>query len=255
MANETLSYSESAKGWPSFYSFLPDYMMGMNAFFYTFKGGDLYRHNTNPLRNNYYDVQYNSSITGVFNSNPLEIKLFKTISFESDKAWAVTELITDLSTGSMLKTYFEQKEGEWFSFIRENSSTINFKLRSANGIGTISLIPTVVSANQYLYTFVVPPGSIISQGDAIYKTTNPALDTPEQQGVVISVNNKANTINVDTTGFTQNVAAGDFILYYKNVEASSTGARGYFMQFKLENNDTTPVELFSVGSSIMKSYP
>lgn len=255
MANETLSYSESAKGWPSFYSFLPDFMMGMNSYFYTFNNGNLYRHNTNELRNNYYGVQYNSSITGVFNNNPLEIKLFKTISFESDKAWAVTELLTDLSTGSMLSTYFEQKEGEWFSFIRENSSTVNFKLRSAHGIGTISADPTVVGPNEYLFQFTVPPGNIISQGDSIYKTSNSASVAPSKAGVVKSIDNVNNTINVDTTGFGNLVVQDDYILYYKDVVAQSTGARGYFMQFKLENTDTTPVELFSVGSSMMKSYP
>ena len=30
----TLSYSESSKGWPSFYSFTPEFMIGMNSFFY-----------------------------------------------------------------------------------------------------------------------------------------------------------------------------------------------------------------------------
>ena len=35
----TISYSEEAKGWPSFYSFLPDFMIGMNSYFYTFKNG------------------------------------------------------------------------------------------------------------------------------------------------------------------------------------------------------------------------
>jgi len=255
MANETLSYSDSAKGWPSFYSFLPDFMMGMNSYFYTFKNGNMYRHNTNTLRNNYYEVQYNSSITGVFNNNPLEIKLFKTMSFESDSAWSVTELITDLSTGSMLNTYFEQKEGEWFSFIRENASTLNFKLRSAHGIGTISANPTVVGANEYLFQFTVPPGNIISQGDKIYKTTNPSVTPPSQAGTVKSIDNTNNTINVDTTGFGNLVVQNDYILYYKDVVAQSTGARGYFMQFKIENTETTPVELFSVGSSMMKSYP
>ena len=88
-----------------------------------------------------------------------------------------------------------------------------------------------------------------------FKTTNPATVAPTKCGVVKSVDNTLNTINVDTTGFGQLVASGDFILYYKDVVANSTGARGYFMQFKLENSDTTPVELFSVGSSVMKSFP
>ena len=116
---QTLSYSDGSKGWPSFYTYYPDYMIGMNSFFYSFKGGNLYRHNTNTLRNNYYGVQGSSSITGVFNPKPtLDIKLFKTMSLESDASWTATNIKTDLNSGSMLNTYFEQKEGEWYSYIR-----------------------------------------------------------------------------------------------------------------------------------------
>ena len=80
----TISYSEAVKGFPSYYSFQPDYMIGMNQHFYSFKGGNLWKHNTNELRNNYYGVQYNSMVRGVFNTSPLENKKFKTISLESD---------------------------------------------------------------------------------------------------------------------------------------------------------------------------
>ena len=46
----TLTYDEGVKGWPSFYSFYPEYIKGMNAYLYTFSGGNLYRHNVNSLR-------------------------------------------------------------------------------------------------------------------------------------------------------------------------------------------------------------
>ena len=65
---QTLSYSDGSKGWPSFYTFFPDYMIGMNSYFYSFKGGNLFRHNTNSLRNNYYGIQGSSSITSVLNN-------------------------------------------------------------------------------------------------------------------------------------------------------------------------------------------
>ena len=84
---ETLSYSEGSKGWPSFYSYIPEYMMGMNSYFYSFDQGNLYRHNTNTVRNNYYGEQFISSVTGVFNYKPQQIKVFKTMSFESNAAW------------------------------------------------------------------------------------------------------------------------------------------------------------------------
>ena len=47
IASYTLSYNPDAAGvlsqeggWPSFYSFLPDYMIGMNNYFYSFKNKD-----------------------------------------------------------------------------------------------------------------------------------------------------------------------------------------------------------------------
>ena len=43
----TLTYNPDASGmlskeggWPSFYSFMPDYMIGMNNYFYSFKRGN-----------------------------------------------------------------------------------------------------------------------------------------------------------------------------------------------------------------------
>ena len=67
----------------------------MNNYLYSFKGGDLYRHNTNEDRNTYYDSFAASQITSVFNDTPLENKIFKTISLESDSSWAGTLHLTN----------------------------------------------------------------------------------------------------------------------------------------------------------------
>jgi len=283
----TLSYSEDVKGWPSFYSFLPDYMMGMNGFFYSWSGGNLYRHNTNPLRNNYYGVQFNSTIQSVFNMEPMTIKLFKTMSYESSDAWNCTGLFTDLNTGSMpgtvippLQTWFVEKEGEWFSYLRENADTTNFRDRSANGIGSFNNLtgPT----NAVVIEFPLQDiGSIITVGDRVFSTTPPAPpNVPVFVGAVTNIVRQSTTdiatgivtpasITVDTVGpypalpnpplpypFPGTVPTiGDFISVIKDSVASSNGARGYFMNFTLENNNTNAVELFAVGSSVMKSFP
>ena len=55
--DQTLSYSEKSQGWASFFSYIPEQMVGMNNFFYSFQGGNIYQHNTNALRNYYYGVQ------------------------------------------------------------------------------------------------------------------------------------------------------------------------------------------------------
>ena len=286
----TLSYSEDVKGWPSFYSFLPDYMKGMNGFFYTWSGGNLYRHNTNPLRNNYYGVQYSSTIQSVFNFEPQTIKLVKTMSYESNDEWNCTGLFTDLNTGSIpgtgpapIQTWFVQKEGEWFSFLRENATTTNFRDRSSNGIGSCNNITGPVAA--LVIEFGLQDiGSIVTVGDKVYAAAPsipPAVSgTPTFVGAVTNVVRQATTniatgvvtpasITVDTVGpypplpnpplpypFPGVVPAiGDFISVIKDAIAGSNGARGYFMNFTLQNDNTAAVELFSVGSSVMKSYP
>ncbi len=271
----TVSYSEDVKGWPSFYSYLPDYMAGMNGYFYSWNGGDLYRHNTNEKRNNYYNVQYNSEITSVFNVQPMDIKLFKTMSYESDDKWACTSLFSDLNTGSMLSTYFEQKEGEWFTFLRENAGTVNWKARSANGIG--DAVTVTGPSTAVVVTFNVNIDSILSVGDNVYvgtidqTTTPPSLtSTPLFSGVVLSVVNQSTTnvagvvtpasITLDCTppdpSTPLNVpTVGEFVFFIKNSVAESHGARGYYLNFTLQNDNTEAVELFSVGSSVMQSFP
>ena len=54
MAEYTLTYDEQIKGWVSFYSYIPEKMIGMNQFLYSFKNGNLYKHNSNETRNNFY---------------------------------------------------------------------------------------------------------------------------------------------------------------------------------------------------------
>ncbi len=257
----TISYSEEAKGWPSFYSYMPEYMIGMNSYFYSFRGGNLFRHNTNELRNNYYGVQYNSQITAVFNTEPQTIKLFKTLSYESDDRWECTALFTELGTGSMLDTYFEQKEREWFTFLRENTTTINYRARSTQGLGNNLSITGVPGA--FIINFIAgyQIDSILAVGDFIYATPTPAAVAPIYFGQVTAVDRVNDTITVDEgvvdpQGVVGVLAGnGDFMVGVKNAQAESHGARGYFMQFTLENDATAAVELFSVGSSVMKSYP
>ena len=58
----TLSYSYTTQGWPSFYSYEPDYMVGMNNYFYSFSGGNLYRHNSDSVQRNSF---YGSTFGGI----------------------------------------------------------------------------------------------------------------------------------------------------------------------------------------------
>lgn len=245
----TLSFSEDSKGWTSFFSFMPEKMIGMNSYFYTFKNGNLYRHNSNEVRNNFYGVQYNSKITSVFNAENGTVKNFKTISLNSDDTWDC-KVITDLDTGFISPSYFSLKEGDYFGYIRRYESDINLSMRSAQGIGGILTVNSV-NPDAVVMTFSFGIGSIISVGDMIYKNNSGAL---LKLGQIVSLS--ANSITINTTVTGGNIpSVSDYVLCIKNSTAESYGARGYYMQFELENDSTSRVELFDVGSSIFKSYP
>tara|TARA_R110000824_G_scaffold15801_3_gene66311 strand:- start:446 stop:2242 length:1797 start_codon:yes stop_codon:yes gene_type:complete len=262
----TLSYSDTAKGWPSFYSYFSDWMIGMNNYFYSIKAGNLYRHNTNSLRNNYYNVQYNSTLTSVFNDMPLENKLFKTINLESDAAWGVT-LDSDIQTGATIdSTFFEQKEGAWFAYIRNNGTlpaqTKEYPMRSVNGIGRSSSVSIVGTST--IINFSIDPliaiGSDLSVGDIIYYAP-PPYSAIEMAGQVTAINvdlqNATNNIVIDNSisGAVTLPIQDGFIMYIKNQQAESNGVLGHYCLFTITNTDSTATELFAVESEVMKSYP
>jgi len=249
MPSYTLTYSQGVKGFPSFYSFFPDYIMGMNQYLYTFNKGNLYRHNTNVLRNNYYGIQYNSTVTGVLNDQPLQAKIFKTIELESDGRWATT-LITDLQSGSIAADYYSLKEGSFFSFIRYNSGSQNLNLRSTQGIGTCLTVTGSVAAPPVVISFSFSVDSILSIGDKVYKVSAGVLS---EVGPVtaISENRTAITIAIPVG----DIVGGDQVVYLKDSVAESYGMLGYYLEFTLTNTSTSAVELFSVNTQVFKSFP
>lgn len=275
--NYTLSYSDGVKGWVSFYSYNPDWMIGMNNYFYTFKGGNLYRHNVNNNRNTFYQPWWNrvdtinpdpsplaftpTRLVSVFNNSALENKLFKTINLEGDAPWSAT-LTTDIqNSGFIQQGWFEKKEQSYYAFIRNNSSG-ELSLRSLNGIGN-SLTVVDPGTSTAIINFSISPlvsiGSIISIGDYVYF----GHPTPNFAGVVTAVNvnlpagiNQVVIDNAMTTP-TSVTIPGDvnFFFYVKNSVAESHGVLGHYCVFDIQNDSNSKIELFAVETEVMKSFP
>lgn len=256
----TLSYNKNVEGWTSFFSFKPDMMIGMNGSFYSFKGGEPYKHNTNTARNTFYKEWWTkigqpggefepSKIKSVFNDEPLTVKNFKTIATYGNKPWDCV-VVTDLSTGSIDSDFFEEKEGNWFAYIRNLSGDDNLRLRSAQGIGSVGTVSAPGTSSTVLnFSFYL--GSMVSVGDNAYKNNAGEI---EFIGQITAVSGTSITIN-NTPPAANSVSNGDYILYIRNSVAESYGARGYYMQYELTNNSEERAELFSVKSNIFKSYP
>ncbi len=266
--NYTLAYSESVDGWTSFFSYYPEMMIGMNNYLYSFKGGNLFRHNTNAVRNNFYGVQYTSKLQSVFNESPLENKLFKTINIEGDDAWSVL-MQTDIQTdGYIEKAWFEKKEQAYYAFVR-NSGTVpatldDYVLRSLNGIGKSSTISYTVNTNvkvSYSISPLIAIESMLSVGDILYYALSPTYSTPLLFGTIKSKvvdypsGNNYITVDASITGATIPSVQNPYLLYIKNSVAESHGVLGHYCVFDIENTNTNKVELFVVSSDIMKSNP
>ena len=270
--NYTLTYSENFQGFPSFYSYYPDWVVGMNNFLYTFKGGNLYRHNSNVARNTFYSQWWAqlgnpsgafapSTLQSVMNMSPLENKLFKTIALQGDSTWDV-QLETDIQvSGYIEKTWFEKKEQTYFAYIR-NNSVGQLALRSMNGIGSSYVVINSVGTSVIKFSIspLVAIGSIISVGDLLYFVQSPST-TPVLAGKVTAITvdypNNINQLTVDTTiaGTTVIPSQTPFFMYIKNSVAESHGVLGHYCTFNMQNYSTDKIELFMVESEIMKSFP
>lgn len=241
----TITYSDSNKGWTSFWSYKPDWMIYLNNSFYSFDGQALYKHNTNSTRNNFYGTQYTSQLSVLMNQTPDTIKMYNTIELDSTSTWD-TYLRSDLNQGVVDSTYYVNKEDQYFAYIRRpDNGDYDLKSLSTQGIGGLLSISSPVAT---VLTFGFNISTSLSVGDTLYKASSPSL---QKIGTILSYTKTTITL---TSASLITLTPGDLIVCVKNAQAESYGIRGYYMQVDLENDSTEYVEIFSVNSSTFKSY-
>ena len=244
----TLAYTEGVKGFPSFYSFSPQWMGSLNNKFYSFFNGQLYRHydDTNPVRNNFYGTSYDSTIKLIVNKGPSDIKVMKSIVFEGNKAWGTTiksylnDETVDVTQSTLALTEFVNKEGKFYGYVRRNELTGDLSAKNAYGIGEIlSIASLVVTMNNSLPTS-------LAIGDEVYDST------PTLIGTVTAINKTLNQVTLSAVGA---LAPTDFILGQKDTRIEGSEIRGYNFEIDLVDDTNTRTELFAVGSNVFKSWP
>ena len=145
----TLTFSETSKGWTSFWDYNPLFAFSLNGRFFTFNDSSLYEHYVGSSHSNFYGTQYNAEVTLIFNENPSISKNFKTINYEGSNGWEMESFESGESlprrnglasyetkdTAKPIKSYdegrfsskgvevragFKKKEGKFFSNLRNN---------------------------------------------------------------------------------------------------------------------------------------
>lgn len=242
----TITFDEKVKGWTSFHSFMPDFMVGMNNNFLSFRDGELYLHHSEDVaRNILYGIQYPTKISLMVNDSPSEIKELQAVSLEGNVSWealitAYVSSIDDYSRSTIQEVEFVKKEGKWYAHARRNEET-NFNSKSTYGIGEVTEVnfPTIK---------VKGYSSSLTAGDTLVNGTD---FTTVGEVVSATTLNGITTITLTSVG---TFAVGNFVVGRKNDRVEGGNLRGYTMRMDLTVMKDNIVELFSVNSEVIKSY-
>lgn len=247
----TISFSEDTKGWVSFHSYHPEWMARLGSSFYSFKNGNIYKHDTNSIRNEFYGVTYSTSVTFSANKAPSDVKVFKTLKLETNSSAWYADLDSEMETGevgtsSNLK--FVDKESLKYGYIRRKANDdLNFNELSITGIGEL----TSSNGNDYTFSATIPNQISANNadgigGDELYFDDGTTQRVGTISAITGSVITVASTINAP--------GSGDFCFVVKDAQAESYGLRGYYSKIKLTNDSTDYVELFASNAEVFKSY-
>jgi hypothetical protein len=259
MIIDTLTFSNKAEGWTSRWSYRPEWMIGLNSTFYSFKGGNLYQHDTNQTRTLFYQYEPGwsdpggFSITTIVNESPVETKMFKSLNLDCTNALDVLGS-TDLDQVQIDSAQFSKKEGDFFAYIRRPQGQLDLDLLSVQGVGLVS------SVSGLIISFNVPISNI-NPGDFVYKASN--ISGQITNIMAVGTINQAVTSSTTSSisivgGFVNTPNPGDYIFINKKSSVESYGARGRYLNLTLSLDDweaVGEVELFAVKTSVFKSFP
>ncbi len=302
MAEYTLTYSKGVQGWPSFYSFIPEWIQGTNNYLYTFNGGNIWRHNSNNDRANFYGTQHASSVRTVINESSLETKVFKSINLVGTPGtgWG-TSIISNMEFNAHTTNFTATPNGEWvsdkeghmFSYIYDSAVTNNtitldllqnligeaVNQRSVGSVGTfpatsVEFLGGTAYRINFPLGFVINP--IVSVGDLTitqnagggtlglafwtgtitaigvntdYSATPPVPpDSPFAGQPMVEIDISPGII--PPTNFPDSL-----LIFVKDQQVESYGLLGDYADITLSINTSAAVELFSIGSEVMKSNP
>jgi hypothetical protein len=238
IGSDTLAFDEKVKGWSSFYSYIPDMMIGVNNRFFTIKNGQVWQHHVGSNHANFYGTQYDTKVTVVINDEPSIDKIFKTVTLESQNAWSVV-LKTNLTNGKILLNEFRKRESRWYASIKRNESQKDLRGK-AHGIGIIQNA-TGTSVN------FLSVNEKVSIGDELIQ-----MNGSNQEIIGTITDKNEDTIIVDAINATP--IFGAFSFAKKNSRVSGSSIRGYYIEIELTDSTDTANEIFAVRSGAVKSY-
>ena len=186
----TTSFDEGVQGWTSFFSFKPSFMFSLTSTFFSTNAGKLYSHYGSSAYGRFYDAPNNifpSDVTVVLNSSPSTVKVFKTVNYEGNNDWTVSNIVassgdialvpiskyslpsnlTDLES-EMFSNKFKRKENKYFANIINNSPATK---------GEILWGPSVTGIKGFFSTFKFNLDNSINQKRELFAVSSDTVES------------------------------------------------------------------------------
>jgi len=144
----TLTFKEEINRWRTYLPFKRitdgilkevDDINFINNTFVSFIDGELWKHNSNALRANFYGTQYKPQVKIVSNIDFERVKVFKWLAINSNNKWSAPEITIDPNANyirgmfSRLKEgKFETVEGVWYAPFMKNMLTTSTTVSQAD---------------------------------------------------------------------------------------------------------------------------
>ena len=245
VSSETVAYSTKKEFWLTFYSFSPDLYEHLHNRFFSFRLGQMYRHNVNETRNNFYGVQYSSTLKMISRANPSDIKVYDAMSLEGNSSWSAVVSNTEQTTDTMASTEFEEREGMYYRQI-EKDTTANSTSNTSHKV----VLGQVASVDGSTITFTSKISNLpFGIGDTLFK-----LESSSETSLSVTLSSVSGRKQVTASGTVSNLSAGDTVMAVSTASINGDKMRDYHAEIALTNTATTPVELFAINM-VYKSSP
>lgn len=153
--NEATKSQGQGNRWKAFFDFAPENYAPIGSEIVSFKDGQIWIHDKNETRNNFYGIQYTSKITPVFNKNPDEMKVWNSCTILSRQDnnkndWAAPNITNNNGQQSRLKKpSFAKIQEYWCAPFKRDLNTVGVAIPIIDGRPLISTSLVVELENDY----------------------------------------------------------------------------------------------------------
>ena len=137
---ETVAFYEGSEGeeegkneWKSDYSFTPEHYGYSKDALLSFVKGECWLHNSNPIHNSFYNTKYPQQVTFVINPDPISVKRFLALAFDSNMIWSAVKIRIPANEeyplgmeSRLIESKFRLKEGFYYAEFLKDMNTPNF---------------------------------------------------------------------------------------------------------------------------------